>query len=129
MSIRIGVFVSVLLLAVSAVSVSCAEEQAPKQLERITIGQPPRVLHFEHVQDKSISYEGYVVLMAHVDEQGHVVRTAVTRSSGDWNVDRMACRVVMEQWKFTPALDVDGRPMPYNMMCQVYFNMEPKHRK
>ena len=93
------------------------------------MGQPPRVLHFEHVQDKSISYEGYVVLMAHVDEQGHVVRTAVTRSSGDWNVDRMACRVVMEQWKFTPALDVDGRPMPYNMMCQVYFNMEPKHRK
>ena len=129
MSIRIGVFVSVLLLAVSAASVTCAEEQAPKQLERITIGQPPRVLHFEHVQDKSISYEGYVVLMAHVDEQGHVVRTAVTRSSGDWNVDRMACRVVMEQWKFTPALDVDGRPMPCNMMCQVYFNMEPKHRK
>ena len=129
MSIRIGVFVSVLLLAVSAASVSCAEEQAPKQLERITIGQPPRVLHFEHVQDKSISYEGYVVLMAHVDEQGHVVRTAVTRSSGDWNVDRMACRVVMEQWKFTPALDVDGRPMPCNVMCQVYFNMEPKHRK
>jgi len=129
LSIRIGVFVSVLLLAVSAVSVSCAEEQAPKQLERITIGQPPRVLHFEHVQDKSISYEGYVVLMAHVDEQGHVVRTAVTRSSGDWNVDRMACRVVMEQWKFTPALDVDGRPMPCNVMCQVYFNMEPKHSK
>ena len=129
MSIRIGVFVSVLLLAVSAVSVSCAEEQAPKQLERITMGQPPRVLHFEHVQDKSISYEGYVVLMAHVDEQGHVVSTQVTRSSGDGNVDRMACRVVMEQWKFTPALDADGRPVPYNMMCQVYFNMEPKHRK
>ena len=93
------------------------------------MGQPPRVLHFEHVQDKSISYEGYVVLMAHVDEQGHVVSTKVTRSSGDWNVDRMACRVVMEQWKFTPALDVDGRPMPCNVMCQVYFNMEPKHRK
>lgn len=129
MSIRIGVFVSVLLLAVSTASVSCAEAQALKQLERITMGQPPRVLHFEHVQDKSISYEGYVVLMAHVDEQGHVVRTAVTRSSGDWNVDRMACRVVMEQWKFTPALDADGRPVPYNMMCQVYFNMEPKHRK
>lgn len=129
MSIRIGVFVSVLLLAVSTASVSCAEEQAPKQLERITMGQPPRVLHFEHVQDKSISYEGYVVLMAHVDEQGHVVRTAITRSSGDWNVDRMACRVVMEQWKFTPALDVDGRPMPCNVMCQVYFNMEPKHSK
>ena len=128
MSIRIGVFVSVLLLAVSAASVSCAEEQAPKQLERITMGQPPRVLHFEHVQDKSISYEGYVVLMAHVDEQGHVVSTKVTRSSGDGNIDRMACRVVMEQ-KFTPALDVDGRPRPYNMMCQVYFNMEPKHRK
>lgn len=128
MSIRIGVFVSVLLLAVSTASVSCAEEQAPKQLERITMGQPPRVLHFEHVQDKSISYEGYVVLMAHVDEQGHVVSTKVTRSSGDGNIDRMACRVVMEQ-KFTPALDVDGRPRPYNMMCQVYFNMEPKHRK
>ena len=129
MSIRIGVFVSVLLLAVSTASVSCAEEQAPKQLERITMGQPPRVLHFEHVQDKSISYEGYVVLMAHVDEQGHVVSTRVTHSSGDGNVDRMACRVVMEQWKFTPALDVDGRPMPCNVMCQVYFNMEPKHRK
>lgn len=129
MSIRIGVFVSVLLLAVSAASVSYAEEQPPKQLERITMGQPPRVLHFEHVQDKSISYEGYVVLMAHVDEQGHVVSTKVTRSSGDWNVDRMACRVVMEQWKFTPALDVDGRPMPCNVMCQVYFNMEPKHSK
>ena len=93
------------------------------------MGQPPRVLHFEHVQDKSISNEGYVVLMAHIDEQGHVVSTAVTRSSGDWNLDRMACRVVMEQWKFTPALDADGRPMPYKMMCQVYFNMEPKHRK
>lgn len=128
MSIRIGVFVSVLLLAVSTASISCAEEQPPKQLERITMGQPPRVLHFEHVQDKSISYEGYVVLMAHVDEQGHVVSTKVTRSSGDGNIDRMACRVVMEQ-KFTPALDVDGRPRPYNMMCQVYFNMEPKHRK
>ena len=128
MSIRIGVFVSVLLLAVSTASVSCAEEQPPRQLERITMGQPPRVLHFEHVQDKSISYEGYVVLMAHVDEQGHVVSTRVTHSSGDGNVDRMACRVVMEQ-KFTPALDVDGRPRPYNMMCQVYFNMEPKHRK
>ena len=129
MSIRIGVFVSVLLLAVSTASISCAEEQPPKQLERITMGQPPRVLHFEHVQDKSISYEGYVVLMAHVDEQGHVVSTRVTHSSGDGNVDRMACRVVMEQWKFTPALDVDGRPMPCNVMCQVYFNMEPKHRK
>lgn len=129
MSIRIGVFVSVLLLAVSTASISCAEEQPPKQLERITMGQPPRVLHFEHVQDKSISYEGYVVLMAHVDEQGHVVSTKVTRSSGDGNVDRMACRVVMEQWKFTPALDVDGRPMPCNVMCQVYFNMEPKHSK
>ena len=129
MSIRIGVFVSVLLLAVSTASVSCAEEQPPRQLERITMGQPPRVLHFEHVQDKSISYEGYVVLMAHVDEQGHVVSTRVTHSSGDGNVDRMACRVVMEQWKFTPALDVDGRPMPCNVMCQVYFNMEPKHRK
>lgn len=129
MSIRIGVFVSALLLAVSATSISCAEEPPPKQLERITIGQPPRVLHFEHVQDKSISYEGYVVLMAHVDEQGHVVSTRVTHSSGDGNVDRMACRVVMEQWKFTPALDVDGRPMPCNVMCQVYFNMEPKHRK
>ena len=128
MSIRIGVFVSVLLLAVSTASISCAEEQPPKQLERITMGQPPRVLHFEHVQDKSISYEGYVVLMAHVDEQGHVVSTKVTRRSGDGNIDRMACRVVMEQ-KFTPALDVDGRPRPYNMMCQVYFNMEPKHRK
>lgn len=129
MKIWVGAILAVFFLAVSAASVSCAEEQAPKQLERITLGQPPRVLHFEHVQDKSISYEGYVVLMAHVDEQGHVVRTAVTRSSGDGNVDRMACRVVMEQWKFTPALDVDGRPMPCNVMCQVYFNMEPKHRK
>ncbi|WP_315004384.1 energy transducer TonB [uncultured Selenomonas sp.] len=129
MKIWVGAILAVFFLAVSAASVSCAEEPPPKQLERITLGQPPRVLHFEHIQDTSISYEGYVVLVAHIDEQGHVVSTAITHSSGDGNVDLMACRVVLERWTFTPALDVDGRPMPCNVMCQVYFNMEPKHRK
>ena len=106
-----------------------AEELPVAQAERILVGQPGKVLHFEHVHDKNISFQGRIVVSARIDKDGHVASTRIMASSGSMLLDRMACHIVMERWKFAPATDVHGQPMISDMMCAVYFNMNPKQFK
>ena len=57
---------------------------------------------------KNLKYNGTVVISATVDEEGNVTKTVVMRSSGRPKVDKAAMEAA-SKWKFTPAVDKNGK--------------------
>jgi protein TonB len=46
-----------------------------------------------------------------VDTAGRVVQCAITRSSGNAELDATACRLIMQRFRFYPSRDGSGRPV------------------
>jgi protein TonB len=47
-----------------------------------------------------------------VGVNGRVTNCAITRSSGNANLDATTCRVVMKRFRYRPSTDANGRPIP-----------------
>lgn len=56
--------------------------------------------------------EGVVGLRFVVGVSGRVTDCAVTRSSGDASLDAATCRIILKRFRYHPALDASGRPIP-----------------
>ena len=124
---KVLIFILSLFFIFPVVSVGYTAEQLPARTEQ-RLGQPTKILHAEHVQDKGISFKGCIVVSARIDEDGNAISASIMVSSGRMVLDRIACRIVMERWKFAPALDDNSQPMISNIICPVYFNMKPTRK-
>lgn len=91
-------------------------ESTEKPVEEVSTGarrmaEPPVVIE-EHYPLKSgaFNFDGSVGVLVRIGEDGSVTRTQVMYSSGRMLIDGAAVSAALK-WKFTPALDQDGRPM------------------
>lgn len=55
---------------------------------------------------------GTVAVIFTVETDGHVDRCQVERSSGDPDLDATTCRLIEKRYRYDPARDADGRPIP-----------------
>jgi len=58
---------------------------------------------------------GRAMLSLRLDTNGVPTECRVTRSSGDPYVDSGLCPLIYRRLRFRPALDADGRPIPYRL--------------
>jgi len=56
--------------------------------------------------------EGTVVARLNVGANGRVTNCSVTRSSGNSALDETTCRLIQQRFRFDPATDSQGRPIP-----------------
>ena len=56
--------------------------------------------------------EGTVVARLNVGANGRVTSCSVTRSSGNSALDETTCRLIQQRFRFDPATDSQGRPIP-----------------
>jgi protein TonB len=50
-----------------------------------------------------------------VEANGSVSTCRIVRSSGDGGVDAGLCPLITQRLRFRPALDDQGRPIPYSL--------------
>jgi protein TonB len=50
-----------------------------------------------------------------LDSRGLPTDCRVIRSSGDQNVDNGLCPLIYRRLRFSPAMDAQGRPIPYEL--------------
>ena len=101
-------------------------EDTEKPAEEVSTGvrqmaEPPVVIE-EHYPLKSgaFKFDGSVGVLVRIGEDGSVKRTQVMYSSGRMLVDGAAVSAALK-WKFTPALDRDGRPMECDKILTFNF--------
>lgn len=58
---------------------------------------------------------GRAMVALQLDAQGVPVQCSVARSSGDPYVDAGLCPLIRQRLRFRPAMDADGRPIPYRL--------------
>lgn len=64
-----------------------------------------------------LAYAGGTVGVRYVVEvDGHVSSCRVTDSSGLPELDDLTCRLIRKRFRYRPALDADGRPVPVTMV-------------
>lgn len=56
--------------------------------------------------------QGTVHVRYTVQADGYVTNCAVTRSSGHFRLDRATCEIIEDRFRYRPALDAEGRPVP-----------------
>ena len=56
--------------------------------------------------------QGDVIATLLIDRDGLVAACRVVRSSGSADLDATTCRLVRERFRYRPALDAQGRPVP-----------------
>lgn len=56
--------------------------------------------------------EGDVIAHLSIDAAGRVSDCRVARSSGSADLDAVTCRLIRERFRYAPALDRQGRPVP-----------------
>lgn len=66
---------------------------------------------------------GTVLLHVEVDASGVPVTVQVARRSGSRDLDRAAVEAV-SRWRFRPATDADGRPVPGSLAVPVDFTLD-----
>lgn len=67
-------------------------------------------------------HEGTVVVRLDVDAEGHPVKTEITRSSGDDELDEAALEA-LRQWRLRPAM-LNGTPVAGHVVVPVQFKLE-----
>jgi periplasmic protein TonB len=58
---------------------------------------------------------GRAMVSLQLDARGVPVECRIARSSGDSSVDAGLCPLITRRLRFRPALDADGRPIPYRL--------------
>ena len=53
-----------------------------------------------------------MVARLNVGANGRVTSCSVTRSSGNSALDETTCRLIQQRFRFDPATDSQGRPIP-----------------
>ena len=82
------------------------DDTPPRQIKgRLRYADLPRT-------DDEASPSGTVWVKYLVEVDGRVPECRVTRSSGNRMLDETTCRLIIERFRFRPALDEDGRPVP-----------------
>jgi len=80
-------------------------------------GEPPRLVR-GRLKDSdyprnlgAAGVGGTVSVRYFVGENGRVGECAITRSSGNEELDALTCRLIRERFRFRPSLDEDGKPV------------------
>jgi len=68
---------------------------------------------------------GTVYLRFVVSTDGRVSDCAVTRSSGRSDLDAATCRIIRDRFRYRPARDYAGRPVPDTVMGQQDWELGP----
>ncbi|HET8611356.1 MAG TPA: TonB family protein [Sphingomonas sp.] len=83
---------------------------------------PPRLIHGRlHFSDlpndlRDGTVSGTVSVEYDVDVDGRARNCAVTRSSGNAELDQATCRLIEERFRFDPSRDAEGRPVPSSIV-------------
>ena len=83
---------------------------------------PPRKrkgrLSYDDVPDliREQGLGGTVGVIYHIEADGRVTDCDVQRSSGIAELDAATCRAIVRRFRFDPARDRDGRPVPSNIV-------------
>ncbi len=56
--------------------------------------------------------EGTVHVRYTIRPDGYVTNCSVTKSSGHFRLDRATCEIIEDRFRYRPALDAHGRPVP-----------------
>jgi protein TonB len=56
--------------------------------------------------------QGKVTAKLSIDRRGHVSKCEIISSSGSASLDRATCSILARRARFTPARDVNGKPVP-----------------
>ena len=72
--------------------------------------------------------EGVVRVKFSVDDAGHVIKAAVSQSSGSVMLDAMALDYDLKLWTFQPAT-LDGQPVPGTVDKEFEFKLDPAGQK
>lgn len=70
--------------------------------------------------------EGTVYLRFVVAPDGHVSDCAVTRSSGNRELDSTTCRLIMRRFRYRPARDDQGRPIEETIRGEHLWELAPE---
>jgi len=62
--------------------------------------------------ERKAGVEGSVTVRIAIGIDGRVTGCAVTRSSGNGDLDATTCRVIAKRYRYRPATDAAGRPVP-----------------
>jgi protein TonB len=71
-------------------------------------------------------FEGTVYLRFVVAPDGYVSDCAVTRSSGNREVDETTCRLIMRRFRYRPARNEDGRPIASTIRGEHHWELAPE---
>ena len=68
--------------------------------------------------------QGTVGVDLQIDRHGRVSRCTVSTSSGSDALDRKTCEILQTRARFTPATDLDGRPVPDVYSQRITWRLE-----
>ena len=71
-------------------------------------------------------FEGTVYLRFVVAPDGYVSDCAVTRSSGNREIDETTCRLIMRRFRYRPARNEEGRPIASVIRGQHLWELAPE---
>jgi protein TonB len=69
---------------------------------------------------------GIVFLRFVVAPSGRVSDCSVTRSSGNRALDETTCRLILQRFRYRPALDAEGRPVPATIRGEHVWDLGPE---
>ena len=70
--------------------------------------------------------EGVVDFTLDVGPNGRVTDCTITRSSGSAALDSTTCRLMRSRGRFTPAVDVNGAPVPDKIVGKIVWKLPPE---
>jgi len=73
---------------------------------------------------RDTGFQGRVALRFLIDVDGRAKQCRVARSSGNRQMDAAACRALEQRFRFRPARDESGRPVPIPGELNPYFEAE-----
>jgi len=68
--------------------------------------------------------QGTVAVNLQIDTQGRVSRCTISTSSGSDALDRKTCEILVSRARFTPAKDMDGRPVSDSYSQRITWRLE-----
>jgi TonB family protein len=71
-------------------------------------------------------YQGRLTVQVRVAAGGRVTNCATVRGSGNSELDAMTCRLIRERAQFSPALDVQGRPVASQTYTTIIWGRKPR---
>jgi TonB family protein len=77
---------------------------------------------------RKLKYEGFVILKAVITPDGHASEIEVVKADPGLGLEKMAIDAV-KLWRFHPALDPSGTPVPVELAIEVTFSLSGSTHK